>query len=118
MRPVTMYEADDGSRWRTEDEARARDEMAMRVLQIVGGAGLKARPSGSEFDNGYTFVQQPKGARQFLAAALRVLQANRDSDGPIGKLMYRVHCMDQDDREWGQPYFALNPTPTATEAGR
>jgi hypothetical protein len=119
VRTITVYEADDGSRWNTPDEARMRDvliadEARMRDVLIAecetfAAREMRPRPDNTDFANGHGFVLQPPGARERLLAWLRAKGANRDSSGPIGKLLWRLQCMDDLNREWGQPYFALHP---------
>jgi hypothetical protein len=109
MRLVTRYEATDGSVWLSEGDALERDDLIEVCRNVERTASMKDRPSKTEYTSGRGYVQQPKGTREYLLSALRVMGANRDSDGPIGRLMYRMHCMDDDDREWGQPYYAMHP---------
>ncbi len=109
MRSVTVYEAEDGSRWNTEDKAMERDGLILLVA--ARESTLRPRPSGpgARYSSGNGYLQHPPGTRTDLAGWLTDHGWNRDSQGPIGKLGWRVHCMDDHDREWGQPYFALNP---------
>lgn len=109
MKAVTMYEADDGSRWNTPDKALDRDALIARCKSIEEGIGLRPVPRDTGFATGDGYVQQPEGAKAALIRVLKGLGANRDSDGPIGKLLHRAWCMDAQDREWGQPYYALHP---------
>lgn len=107
MKPITQWQADDGSVWRTEKEAIERDAVVAKCAALAEAIGLRPIPQrGTDFANGGGFVQQPEGARDKLYAALMELGANRDSGGPVGDLLYRWHCMDDAEREWGQPYFA------------
>ena len=111
MKAVIRYQADDGSVWETEEAAQQRDRIKWTCDSIPAKLRLRDRPTGN-FSNGEGFVQQPTGSKDRLWEELRRIGRigwNRDSDGPVGKLSYRASSMDDQDREWGQPYFALNP---------
>lgn len=107
MRPITVYEANDGSRWDNETDAVQRDVLVAECDRFA--SFLRPVPKGTAFSNGHGYVQQPKGSRERLLAFLKSKGASRDSDGPVGKLMYRMWRIDEQDREWGQTYFANNP---------
>lgn len=109
MKPITMYEADDGSVYRKQEDAERRDALIARCAQVVTDIGLRPTPEGTDFGNGGGFVQQPTGSRDQLLDALREMGAHRDSNGPLGMLLNRAWRIDDQDREWGQPHFALHP---------
>ena len=118
MKPVTMYQANDGMRFNTEHEALARDALIAECDAEMAKLGIRKPPEDIGFTNGSGYIQQPIGSRGALEAFLRAKGTNRDSDGPIGRLLYRLHCMDERDREWAQPFFALNPPTNAMEVAR
>lgn len=109
IEPVTVYQTPDGARWGTVEQAEQRLSEIDACAEIERRIGLRPVPHGTAYANGEGFVQQPRGARDAMYAALKELGANRDSDGPIGNLLYRAMRLDDLDREWGQAYFALNP---------
>lgn len=111
MKRVDRWEANDGSIWLTEMAAVERDMLIAECDAVVAGLGLKPTPKddGCRFANGHGYIQQPAGAKEKLWAFLLSKNVNRDSDGPVGRLLYRHHSIDPYDREWGQVYFALNP---------
>ena len=106
---ITVYEADDGSRWDDEHRALERDALIIRCRAETTRIGLRETPAGPDFGNGDGFVQQPGGARSALFDFLKSEGVSRDTGGPLGKLMYRGYRIDDQDREWGQACFANNP---------
>lgn len=64
---------------------------------------------------GWWFGDQiAKHGKTHLELALKVHPSwhSRMLDGghqPLGSAYYRFQCIDKDNREWGQPYFANNP---------
>lgn len=109
MKSITVYEANDGSRWNDETKAYERDALIAEAKAFLLSLGMRDHPLGVGFGNGDGYVQQPADIRGKLLAWLKEKGANRDSDGPIGKVMWQLHCIDEQDRQWGQPYFAINP---------
>lgn len=107
MKVVTRYQADDGSLWLTETEAARRDELVEECR--AAAAILRDTPDSPEFHNGSGYVQQPTGSREAIYEFLKSKGTHRDSDGPLGRLLARMHRMDEADREWGQAFFAINP---------
>ena len=118
MKPVTMYMANDGELFHTEHEALTRDALIAECDAEMTKRGIRKRPDDIGFSNGSGYIQQPIGSWWALEIFLRGKGANRDSEGPIGRLLYRLHCLDTQDREWAQPFFALNPPTNAMEVAR
>jgi len=110
MRRVDRWECGDGSVWTSEARARDRDVLIAEASAFIASLNLKPIPKGGEFSNGAGYVQQPAGSRDMIVGWAKSKGWNRDTDGPVGRVAYRAHCTDHMDREWGQPYFALNPT--------
>lgn len=135
----TYYIANDGSEWKTEEEALLRDSMFSRVENIM--ASLKPVPKDGNFEG---YVQQyPSTIEEvkrrlllvvldssWLAKDIRSCMAEkgwsqeeftrnvhaawfcRMLDGtrcPLSNAYYRLYRIDDQGREWNQPYFALNP---------
>lgn len=109
MKPITMYQAEDGSIWKTATEAVLREEWIDRCRAVEEKVGLRPRPDDIDFLNGEGYVQHPEGARDALLEELKGMGAHRDSEGPVGDLLHRMWNMDDQDREWGQTYYALHP---------
>jgi hypothetical protein len=136
MKPITMYEAVDGSRHDTEEKARRRDILVDDVNVALAGLVPKPDDPTCSFANGHGYVQQSPASvreckRQLMAIAKHTIggyehvwDADPDDVHPMGvagriiddsghRPLYvawsRLMCIDADAREWGQPYYALNP---------
>lgn len=136
MKPITMFEADDGSRWPTEAEARDRDALISAVADVMAPLGPDL--GDIEFHNGLGWVQHdPDDARSVRDAVLslarrtliRVFGKDEAFGSPISTAgigwitrlcgdnglkplsiaLYRLDCIDAQCREWGQPFYANNP---------
>ena len=111
MKRIDRWQADDNSIWDTPEKAAERDALVAECNAFFASLNLKPEPKddGCRFANGHGFIQQPAGSRDALWAFAKQHGWNRDADGPIGRLAHRAYKIDPYDREWGQPYFALNP---------
>ena len=144
MKQIVRYEADDGSVWTTEGDARQRD-----ILIALCSAAVSCLKPHPESSGGMTFVQQDAAVVASVRESLfeianrpGVLQATiasaasrlgktfremaRDVDPswfgrmldgahePLAHAYLRLMCIDANNREWEQPYFARNPNPLAT----
>ena len=109
MKPLTVYVADDGARFDTAAAALERDALIEECQAATTFLRHTPTDDGCAFANGGGFLQQPTGSRQRLLTFLEAKGVHRDSNGPLGLLLYRLHCIDTQDREWGQPFFALHP---------
>lgn len=136
MKTVTKYEANDGKLFDYQIDASAHDDYLKQVDVVA--AMLPPRPDdGCKFESGGGYLQHAaETVREFKRSVLLLAANNRpDSkfvewaknpdevhgisiigryiddgcDRYIGRLWHRVCCMDSQCREWGQPYFALNP---------
>lgn len=130
MRQVTKYRAEDGTLWETAERAIHRDHLLLEIAAALEPLG--AEPE--DISNGNGYVQHVREAVLAAKRALLVLGKretghevfnwpaeqvhNRsivgrildDSDiKPLGRAWWRIMCIDERDREWGQPFFAANP---------
>jgi hypothetical protein len=134
MKPITIFEAPDGSRFNSAQDCLSYESM-LCVLQAVTLLLGEAVPDS----NGKNFIQHTKEkVERFDATFERVIRTyfgNECGDlyqqhptGFVWRLLsdrqhpmndavcragYRRQCIDGQFREWGQPYFALNPDPEA-----
>jgi hypothetical protein len=61
VKQITKFQADDGTEFRTPNEAMAHDALCVEVAALV--AKLHARPDdGCNFSNGHGFIRQDKDA--------------------------------------------------------
>jgi hypothetical protein len=132
MRPMTIYVADDGSRWDDAEKAQQRDMLHAACQEIL----LMMPPRPGTVDG---YIQHDR--ETVMRVKLRTLQlAQRELDpcnrtawfkdldkvsmsagglmariiseagGPLNKVWWRLNCIDAHMREWEQPYFALHPS--------
>ena len=110
MRAVTKYEADDGVIFATEQQAISRDVLIAECESFKALIGIAAvKEVGSGFSSGGGFIQHSRGTGDRIHKFLKEKGANRDTDGPVGRLIWLWQCLDEQDRQWGQPYFAIHP---------
>lgn len=134
MKAVTKYQSDDGKIFDTEKEAIARDSKALSIKDAYKLLKPIPKNDGCDFANGKGFIQQdPLKVQEFKRQILllgaihhekmaewakdpisvhpqsivgRILS---DCDDLLYRAWSRVMCIDDKWREWGQPYFAINP---------
>ncbi len=136
MKQIAMYEADDGSRWKTAEEATARDAVLRAVEEAM--APLGPRPDFGPHDGYWPHTAEAirkakcsllwitrgilpelfggrirlgmKFPDDFVAADpgwyLRILDGTCT---PLELAWGRMWSIDAEGHEWNQPYFALNP---------
>lgn len=135
MKSITKFQSDDGSEWTTPEQALARDRLCREVNEAM--ALLPPRPVDRTLDRGERFLQHNRDvvlrAKQAIvdlawretghevfkhpaadihpfSVAGRVLD---DSGSPLNRAWWRFMCIDDQWREWEQPYFARNPNAAA-----
>lgn len=131
-RAVTMFRADDGTLWTTDEQAVARNTLIAECAAAV--APLKPRPS----DSFKGYIQQVPAVVATVKKALLDI-ANRDrrllehwydgtvesaakvhqhgivwrvlseNDGPLSRAWFRMVCLDDQCREWDRMYYGMNP---------
>lgn len=122
MKIIKLYQTEDGRTFPTTLLAEAHEDLLEHVTRFI--SQLKAKPDSIEFDNGEGYIQHDPVTAEKLKVAFqefsnlylgkkvtfgilgRYLQ---DMDSPLYSVYCRFSCMDSLYREWGQPYFALNP---------
>jgi hypothetical protein len=134
MNKITIYEATDGRRFERASEALAHESLLGTLDEIDLPLGNK--PDNVNFSNGGGYIQHSRSTVTDFKGRLLSLACNLhpsireavaetpfenvhpgsivgrildDSNSPLYRLWYRLYCIDRMDREWGQPYFALNP---------
>lgn len=129
MKEITQYKANDGTIFNIKEDCVKYDNISTRVDSI-----LLVLPShkleGCRFENGDGYIQHKSDVKKKLSNALVKLandyfeptklftQFNYylgryidDSNTKcLNKLSYKIMCIDKNNREWGQPYFATNPS--------
>jgi hypothetical protein len=135
MKKVTMYEANDGTRFDREARCEQYEELCDKVEQamlILPRYGIDS----CNFANGEGYIQHTKSTySKARNAVLELAKTVSNYDGlqqcidnhelhlsyprryldggamhnPIQKALARLLCIDKNYREYGQPYFANNP---------
>ncbi len=128
MKAITMYEANDGSKHKTEESAIERDNLLAEFKIIEDLLPPKLKDTGCHFANGKGFIkvnpEKFEEAKKLMIAYAEKFTGQNfhnnlngmigryldDSGSPAYSLLYRMQCVDSQYRMWGQPYFAYNPT--------
>jgi hypothetical protein len=134
MKPITKYQAADGSEWKTESECLAHESLCDRVAVVMKPWPARPKDDGCSFANGHGYIQlSEKLVAQVRNQLLDLIgerikhdwvEQSRDmakhpswvarllSDygiRPLEDAWWRLSCVDKYWREWGQPYYAANP---------
>jgi hypothetical protein len=139
MKPITRYQADDGSIWETPEEATARDRLLAAIPEAT--APLGPAPDDERMGDGAGYRRHAPSdvlevRRRLIALAReefpdfaasnpewfdpdehpawsflgRVLG---DGVSPLFAAWRRLMCTDDAGREWIQPYYVSRPNPQA-----
>lgn len=136
MKTIARFVADDGREFKTAEACGEYESQCREIADLADTLMLKPRPEGTDFANGGGFIpQSPVQMMEFKRGLVEIAKrlypetevfrhepvedthpmssAGRAlSDGhhkPLYSAWYRLMCTDEQGREWGQPYFALNP---------
>jgi hypothetical protein len=133
MKPITIYESNDGTRYGTPEAARRNDDLIEQVKAAV--APLGERPDDCDFTNGHGWLQHdPQTIRQVKLKLIEISRPllgewmdlqekthgvdlstvdsswfSRMLDGdnrPLERAWKRIGCITPDGREVGQIYYA------------
>lgn len=114
MKELTVYQADDGSRWDERAGAIERDEEHAICMECETILGRKPSLAFNQYiqHDACTVdrfrVEMNRLATKFYGTTnFRVVC---DMDNPVARLVYRFMRIDGQYREWQQPYYA-NHTP-------
>lgn len=125
MERITLFRTVDGKTFSTPEEALEYESIMREVRDFLLAF---AENEDIDFMNGDGYIQHPPGTRDKMGKKLVEL-SNRwfKPDEPfinftyylgriiddnqmkcLNKLSYRIMCIDKDEKEWGQPYYANN----------
>lgn len=135
MRAITKYQADDGKVFDSEQAAIKHDAKILSVKCAYKLLKPTPKNDGCDFANGGGYVQQDPIKVQEFKRQIMLMGAEHhskmeewaknpmevhpqsivgrilsDCDSTLYEAWYRVMCMDDKFREWGQPYYAMHPT--------
>lgn len=125
MKRINVFETKDGEKFSVEEEALRYEYILDELIDFLSAY---IEIDDINFANGGGYIQHPVGTRDKMNKKLVEL-SNRwfNSKEPftvfnyylgrviddgnmkcLNHLSYRVRCIDNDEKEWGQPYYALN----------
>lgn len=125
MEIISLFKTADGKTFSTPEEALEYESIMREVQDFLLAF---AENDTIDFSNGDGYIQHPSGTRDKMGKKLVEL-SNRwfKPDEPfinftyylgrliddnqmkcLNKLSYRIMCIDKDEKEWGQPYYANN----------
>ena len=125
MEKISKYKAIDGSIFNTEEECLRYESLIEKVKAIMRPLG--ERPDDTNFTNGGGYIQHDYhvlaiAKEQLTELATKTFKIERNVGfGIIGRYcddngsrcLYnawsRLNCCDNQSREWGQGYYAINP---------
>ncbi len=131
VQPITKYLTDDGSEFSSYREAKQHESLTQELAVVMKPLGK--RPDSLDFLSGKGYKQHLAEdflnvQRALVAIAARTIewfakydaaeihqdsQAGRilDEHGPdcVSNAWARLRCIDDQCREWGQPYYANHP---------
>lgn len=128
MKIINKYKALDDSIFNTEKECIKYEEILHEVNSILNNLP-KIKDEDCKFTNGEGYIQHNPNIKKDLETDI-VRLSNKyfkpkelfvkfnyylgrviDDSGMscLNKLSYKLMCIDDKNREWGQPYFAINP---------
>ena len=129
MKIIKKYQALDGREF-VDEAACLNHEAILRNIEMVMSHLVKS-PDSCEFQNGHGFIQQRPSDVELVKNAIidmwgsddQIKEEARkhsprfsilgrifdDSGSPLRKPWYRLCCIDDHYREWGQMFFAINP---------
>lgn len=137
MQTITKYQAFDGREFFDADECQKYENFAERVTLLMKPLGDKPDLPGCEFENGGGYLQHDGDTFLKVRNALlelakeqikhRWIQETIDKgmevhssyagrlisecgNRPLHSAWHRIECTDSKFREWGQPYYANNPS--------
>jgi hypothetical protein len=131
MTPVIRFKADDGAIFECQDEAIERDRLLAGIEVAMLPLGSPVRCSGGDQYRQHRPEAVDTVKRRLIALTrpyLREMEKWPDpmlvppvnfcrmleySCSPLQRAWTRLWCIDSQCREWSQPYFAMNPEPTA-----
>ncbi len=137
MKEIIEYQADDGTIWSTKARCLGYEALQREVDKIMSIWPEHSKDDGCNFSNGGGYYQLERekvmNTRRALLTLVKDIAtttswvANAIADEtvhlswpqriigdydelrPVSRALNRVACVDDQFREWGQPYYANNP---------
>lgn len=134
MQEITKFKADDGTEFDSKSACLAHEALCAEIAEVMATLPKRPNDDGCRYSNGHGYLQhKPETFWKARDALLRIgnrlsphkwfeqALADRtvhaswcgrlidETSRPLANAWYRIYCTDQELREWGQPYFAMNP---------
>ena len=135
MEKVTKFKAVDGTEFSKENDCVKYELLIKRVERIMSVLPQTPKNDNCSFANGGGYIQHDKTIIRHTKVQLlelmkeyidhKWIQDTIDNENvhssyvgrlvsdynikPLNDAWYRFMCIDEDNREWGQPYFANYP---------
>ena len=109
----TYYVADDGVEFRDWGEAHTYEKLLLACNGLQNRIGPVVIDDHLKFANGAGYVQRNLSEVELVRDGLKLLangqhpRAYYEDSGKwaLRRLHYRLDCIDDHGREWGQPYY-------------
>lgn len=124
MEKITQYKASDGRIFSDETKCLQYEADVVQINEIMSQLKPRVEDDGCSFTNGGGYIQQTKQAHDGVYKGLYKIgtklfgfphlgmmgRCADDSDHRAFSAAYtRYICIDEQHKEWGQPYYAINP---------
>jgi len=135
METITKFKAIDGTEFTSETECLKYELLIKRVGEIMALLPPTPKDDGCSFANGDGYIKHDKAKLRNAQVQIlglckdyidhKWIQQTIDDESvhpsyvgrliddynirPINKAWFRFMCVDKQNREWGQPYYANNP---------
>ena len=127
MKAITKYQANDGVIFDEELKCVTYEQQLLQIDSIMRFMGKKPKDKGCEFANGGGYIQHDvkqlkQATNQLVILSKAILGIKEDVefgwidryfDDSNNRALYaawsRLSNCDEQGREWGQDYYAINP---------
>lgn len=137
MKIINKYVANDGREFNTERHCLAHEKVLIKIEnahKLLGKRSVERHEDSCDFANGGGYIQHTKKeVLNFKKAIVELCKKEfkdkvfrlplkeihpggfggriiDESSSPLRESWSRLFCIDEYNREWGQPFYALNPT--------
>lgn len=128
MKVITKYQARDNREFNLEKDCREHEVLLDKIDGL--NSILTKGPDSCDFANGEGYIQHSNSQLiefkdklidlfketvkgfDFVTDKTHVsyfIRVTGDCGSPLQNCFQRLYCIDSEFREWGQPYFGLNP---------
>lgn len=134
MKEITTWRASDGCDFTNKTDCAAYDQLCENVIHVMAAFPPHPQHDGCNFSYGGGFMQlsekvvttvrcklidiiatkiNPGSVEEFRDLKVPASSVAKFIDGnnirPLYAAWQRLSCIDSRWREWGQPYYAINP---------